>query len=115
MKKKIDLLNGPIYRTLIKMSLPLMGTAFIQMAYSFIDLIWLGKLSTDAVAAVGTCGFFVWIANSLMLVGKTGVSVGLSQAYGRGNEREAKEVFKASATVNLIICVLITAFSLNIK
>ncbi len=115
MREKVDLLNGPIYKTLVKMSLPLMGTAFIQMAYSFIDLIWLGKLSTDAVAAVGTCGFFVWIANSLMLIGKTGVSVGLSQAYGRGNEREAKEVFKASATVNLIICIVVTTLYLIFK
>ena len=55
MKKDIDLLKGDIGKTLFRLSLPLMGTAFVQMAYSLVDLLWLGKLSTEAVAAVGTC------------------------------------------------------------
>lgn len=115
MKKKLDLLEGPIYRTLIVMSLPLMGTAFIQIAYQLIDLVWLGKLSTDAVAAVGTCGFFIWIAQSLMLIAKTGVSVGLSQAHGRADEKGAVEVFKAAILVNTTICIALIIFYLVFK
>ena len=58
MKKSLDLLEGNIFRSLLKLSLPLMGTAFVQMCYSLVDLMWLGRLSTGAVAAVGTCSFF---------------------------------------------------------
>ena len=54
MKKSLDLLEGNIFRSLLKLSLPLMGTAFVQMCYSLVDLMWLGRLSTGAVAAVGT-------------------------------------------------------------
>ena len=48
MKKSLDLLEGNIFRSLLKLSLPLMGTAFVQMCYSLVDLMWLGRLSTGA-------------------------------------------------------------------
>ena len=44
MSKKIDLTEGNIVEKLIKLSLPIMGTAFIQIAYSLIDMIWVGKI-----------------------------------------------------------------------
>ena len=51
--REVNLLRGNIFSALLKMALPLMGTAFVQMAYSLVDLMWLGRLSTEAVAAVG--------------------------------------------------------------
>lgn len=58
MKKKIDLVSGSIVKTLLTLSLPILGTSFIQMAYSLVDMIWIGKAGSAAVAAVGTAGFF---------------------------------------------------------
>lgn len=107
MKKEYNLLDGPIKKTLIKMSMPLMGTAFVQIAYQLVDLIWLGKLSTEAVAAVGSVGFFMWIAQGLCLIGKTGVGVGLSQAYGKNDKIMLKEVMRAGVIVNFTICALL--------
>ena len=57
MSKKIDLTEGNIVEKLIKLSLPIMGTAFIQIAYSLIDMIWVGKIGSKSVAAVGTAGY----------------------------------------------------------
>lgn len=109
---KNSLLEGNISSVILKMAMPLMGTAFIQMAYTIIDLIWLGRLSTGAVSAVGTVGFFVWITEALILIGKTGVSVGLAQAYGRGDEVEAEEVMRAGGHVHYFICFFIIAIYL---
>lgn len=58
MNKNIILTEGKIGRTLVKLALPIMGTSFIQMAYNLTDIMWLGRLSTDAVAAAGAAGFF---------------------------------------------------------
>lgn len=40
MKKKVDLVSGNIVKTLMALSLPILGTSFIQMAYSLVDMIW---------------------------------------------------------------------------
>ena len=53
--QKVDLLNGRIVPSLMRLSLPIMGTSLVQMAYNLTDMIWIGRLSADAVAAC-ICG-----------------------------------------------------------
>lgn len=113
--REVNLLKGDIFSALLKMALPLMGTAFVQMAYSLVDLMWLGRLSTGAVAAVGTCSFLVWIAQSITLIAKTGISVGLSQAYGRGDSESAKEVWVSGFILNLIFCLSLTILYISMR
>ena len=103
--REVNLLRGNIFSALLKMALPLMGTAFVQMAYSLVDLMWLGRLSTEAVAAVGACSFLVWIAQAITLIAKTGVSVGLSQSYGRNDDESSKKIWIAGFALNLILCI----------
>ena len=57
MKKSVNLVSGNILSTLLKLALPILGTSFIQMAYNMTDMIWVGRIGSDAVAAVGTAGF----------------------------------------------------------
>ena len=60
--QKVDLLNGRIVPTLMRLTLPIMGTSLVQMAYNLIDMIWIGRVSADAVAAVGAAGMYLWIS-----------------------------------------------------
>lgn len=113
--REVNLLKGDIFSALLKMALPLMATAFVQMAYSLVDLMWLGRLSTGAVAAVGTCSFLVWIAQSITLIAKTGISVGLSQAYGRGDSKSAKKVWVSGFILNLIFCLSLTILYISMR
>ena len=62
MDKRIDLTQGHMVGKLIKLAIPIMGTSFIQMAYNMTDMIWIGRVGSSAVAAVGTAGFFTWLA-----------------------------------------------------
>ena len=54
MTKTIDLLHGKIMRSLCILAVPIVMTYFIQMAYNFIDMIWIGRLGSGAVAGVGS-------------------------------------------------------------
>ena len=65
MQKKIDLINGPILSSLTKLALPIMATSLIQMAYNMIDMIWIGRLGSSAVASVGAAGMYMWLSNGL--------------------------------------------------
>lgn len=106
MKKRITLTEGNIVKTLIQLSLPIMGTSFIQMAYNMTDMLWLGNYGSKAVAAVGTAGFFSWFGNSLVLISKTGAEVGVAQALGKNENSEAKQFINNSIRLNLIIAIL---------
>ena len=50
------------------LALPIMATSLIQMAYNMTDMIWIGRVSANAVAAVGAAGMYLWLANGLAMI-----------------------------------------------
>ena len=48
---RIDLLNGKIAGALFWLSVPIMGTQFIEMAYNLFDTMWVGQIGNQAVTA----------------------------------------------------------------
>ena len=86
------LLRGSITKALITLALPIMGTAFLQMANQIVDMIWIGRLGSDAVAAIGTAGFFVWFGLSIITMVQVGTEVKIAQSLGAGNESYAKQI-----------------------
>lgn len=100
-----DFTVGPIVPQLIKLALPIMATGFVQMAYTMIDIAWLGRLGSAAVAAAGAGGFFVWLGNSLALNTRIGAEVGVSQSIGAGEIDKAKTFASTSLTLALGISI----------
>ncbi len=88
--KHLDLLHGKILPTMIRFGTPLMGTAFIQMAYNLTDIAWIGRIGTEAVAAAGQVGFLMWIGSSFVLIPRVGMSVLAAQYYGAGERDRAQ-------------------------
>lgn len=99
MEKKINLLKGPIFLTLMKLALPIMGTSLIQMAYNLTDMIWIGRLGANAVAAVGSAGMYMWLSNGISTLAKMGGQVCVGQAIGANHKKEATSY--ASSTLQL--------------
>lgn len=104
MKGVKNLTEGPILRQLFTLSLPIMATSFIQMAYSLTDMAWVGRLGSEAVAAVGSVGILTWMSSSLALLNKVGAEVSVGQAIGLKDEKAAHSF----ATHNLTISVLVS-------
>lgn len=112
MTQSLNLTKGSIGKQIIKLSLPVIGTSFIQMAYNMIDMMWLGRIGSEAVAAVGTATFFTWLGISLLLTTRTGAEVGVAQALGAKNSERARQVashavliaFALSITYGAITC-----------
>lgn len=102
----INLTKGNIYKGLISLSLPIMLTSFIQTSYNLMDLFWLGKLSTDAVAAAGTVGFFTWLANSIVIVPRIGAEVGVAESIGANKKDLVKEFINNSMQLTIIIGII---------
>ncbi|MRZ29173.1 MATE family efflux transporter, partial [Paeniclostridium sordellii] len=115
MQERIDLTEGKITEKLIKLALPIMGTSFIQMAYNMIDMIWVGKAGSSAVAAVGTAGFFPWLAMAFITISRVGGEVQVAQSMGKHDIKETKSYIKAAIEVNIILALIYTLVLLIFK
>lgn len=115
MKNNLNLTEGKIRSTLIKLALPIMGTSFIQMAYNLTDIIWLGRLSTNAVAAAGTAGFFMWFGSSLIMISQIGVGINVAHCLGRKDIDEAKAYISNGFKLDIGIAILYSLFLLLFK
>ena len=115
MKGRIDLTQGKITEKLVKLSLPIMATSFIQMAYNMIDMIWVGKAGSSAVAAVGTAGFFTWLAMAFITISKVGAEVKVAQSMGQHDVDETKLYIKSAIEINIILSILYTIFLIMFK
>ncbi len=111
--KHHDLTKEKIIPSLIFLALPIMGTSFINMAYNITDIIWIGKLGTNEVAAVGTVGFLMWLAFGIALIAKIGAEVLVAQSVGRKDDKTeiiVENTLKLSAIMALIYSAILLLF-----
>lgn len=102
---KFDLTEGPILNKLIALSMPIMATAFMQMAFNLSDMFWLSLLSDGSVAAVGTAGMYLWLSMALIFIGRMGAEIGVSQNIGRGDIAAAEKYARSSFAVSVVLGV----------
>ena len=100
-----NLTEGPIKKQLFNLALPIMGTSFIQMAYSITDMAWVGRLGSEAVAAIGAVGILTWMTTSISYLNKVGSEVSVAQSIGAREEEEARAFASHNLTIALIISV----------
>ena len=103
MKGIKNLTEGPILRQLLMLAMPIMATSFIQMAYSLTDMAWVGRLGSEAIAAVGSVGLLTWMTTSLSLLNKVGAEVSVGQAIGMRDETAARNFATHNLTLSLIV------------
>ena len=98
-----NLTQGPIRRQLFNLALPIMGTSFIQMAYSITDMAWVGRLGSEAVAPIGAVGLLTWMTNPTPSLNTVGSEVSVGQSIGARNEEDARSYASHNLTIALIL------------
>lgn len=101
----LDLLEGKILPTLAKLALPIMATAFVQMAYNLTDMAWIGFLGADAVAAIGAAGMYTWLSQGVVSIAKMGGQVCMGQSIGAGRMEDAAAYLRGA----LQLCLMLAA------
>lgn len=112
MKRRIDLLEGPIAGTLARLAFPIMGTSLIQMGYNLVDMIWIGRLGSNAVAAVGAGGMFLWLANGVTTIPRIGGQVQVGQRLGAEDPEEAAVYARGALRMGAFLGILYGVISL---
>lgn len=101
-----NLTSGSIFKSLLYLAMPIMGTSFIQMAYNLTDIMWVGRLGSFSVAAVGTGGFFTWMSMAVIFISKIGAEVRIAQSVGRNDKDAVKGYVKSSLQINVILAII---------
>lgn len=101
-----NLKEGSIRKQLFNLAIPIMGTSFVQMAYSLTDMAWVGRIGSEAVAAIGAVGILTWMLQSFSLLNKVGAEVTVGQSIGSGNQQEAKAYAAHNLTLALIFSLM---------
>jgi putative MATE family efflux protein len=108
-KMQREIVGGPIVKTLIILSWPIMLTHLFQIMYNLIDTYWLGKVSVEAVAAPTLAWPMVFLLISISGgLSIAGVSL-VSQYVGSKNEEEVKKSAGQVTALLTIIGIIISA------
>ena len=91
-----DLTTGSLTRHLVKTTGFMLVTMVFQTLYFLIDLYWVGRLGTEAVAAVGIAGNLTFIVLALSQMLGVGTTTVVSHAVGRKDHAEAVLLFNQS-------------------
>lgn len=104
-----DMTRGPIAKTLIAFSVPLILSGILQQMYGWADALVVGNFAGEsALAAVGTTGTLTTLVISLLAGFTTGMSIMISQLFGSG---EHDAVTKTASTFTAFTIAASTALS----
>ena len=106
MNKRTNLLQGSILKALVAMSLPIMATSLLQMAYNMTDMIWIGRVGSNSVAAVGAAGMFVNLSNGICAFLRVGSQVNVAHCYGAGNRERAAHYARNALQMGVILSIV---------
>ena len=107
-----DLTQGGIFRQLLTLALPLMAISFIQMTYNLVDILWIGRLGSRSVAAVGSIGMLMWMMNSVALISKVGAEISIGQSIGARRLDHASLYASHTTTLALLLGISFGIFFL---
>ncbi|MBU5486914.1 MATE family efflux transporter [Clostridium sp. MSJ-8] len=104
--QKVDLTKGKVASVIMLLALPIMGSSLLQFTYNIIDMMWVGKMGSNAVASIGTSSLYVNIGNALNSLVVIGCGIKVAHAIGEKNDKEVSEYINVGIVINTIIGVI---------
>src|SRR5687768_12381126 len=101
-----DLTTGPLSRHLLKAASFMLVMMVFQTLYFLIDLYWVGRLGTEAVAAVGIAGNLTFLILALTQMLGVGTTAVVSHAMGRKDHPQATLLFNQSQVLAMVVGAL---------
>ncbi|MBN2224843.1 MAG: MATE family efflux transporter [Deltaproteobacteria bacterium] len=106
MKIKNDLTSGPIDKTLLRLTIPMVAGFAATMSFNLVDTLFVAQLGTIPLAAMT----FTFPVAMLVISFSVGISMGtasvISQAYGKRDITGVRRLSTASLLLGLVIAVV---------
>jgi putative MATE family efflux protein len=110
------LIDGPVGKTLIKLTIPMVVGIVGMVAFNLADTFFVSKLGTNELAALSFTFPVVLVINSLALGIGIGASAVISRAIGQGDQHRVKRLTTDSLVLAMfIVTVFVVAglFTIN--
>ena len=105
----VDLMHGPIFRSLVLFMLPILISNLFQQLYNTVDTMIVGNVLGDtALAAIGSCGAIYELLVGFGLGIGNGLAIVAARAYGAQDEELLKRTVAGSLVIGLAASLTIT-------
>ncbi|MGA8849269.1 MAG: MATE family efflux transporter [Dehalococcoidia bacterium] len=105
-----DWTQGSIIGNLLALAWPVVISQGLTMLGPTIDMIWVGKLGADAIAAVGLSAMIITVVSALLWGIFTGLRAMVARCVGAGDEKGAvravQQAFVLGAVFSIIMAVI---------
>lgn len=107
-----DWTQGSIVGNLWSLAWPMTISTAIRMMGPTIDMIWIGRLGTAALAGVGVSGIAVQVINSARMGLNTGTRAMLARFVGAGDEQGANHVAQQAFVISVAFSLIMAAIGI---
>jgi len=107
-----DLTTGSLTNHLLKTTSFMLVSMIFQTLYILVDLFWVGRLGTDAIAAVGLAGNLSFIVIAITQVLGVGATTLVSHASGRKDQDRAIFLFNQSQVLSMVVALAFLAVAM---
>ena len=108
-KKEISFTEGPVFQSLLRFAIPVLGALILQAAYGAVDLLIVGKFgNASSISAVGTGSSFMQMATFIITSLAMGSTVIIGHHIGEQKPKEAGNAIGTTIILFLIIAVIMT-------
>lgn len=112
-RNSIDMCGGPLYKNILRYTLPIMLTGFLQLLFTAADLVIVGMFcGSSSVAAVGATNALINLIVNFFMGLSVGVSARVSFALGAEDHKEVHRTVHTAILTALICGALLTVIGL---
>jgi putative MATE family efflux protein len=110
-----DLTSGSLTGHLLKTTSFMLVSMIFQTLYILVDLFWVGRLGTDAIAAVGLAGNLSFIVIAITQVLGVGATTLVSHASGRKDQDHAIFLFNQAQVLSLVVSAIFLLIAMLLR
>lgn len=107
---EVDYTIGPVGRSVGLLAIPMMLEMAMESIFAVVDIAFVSRLGTDAVAAVGIAEVLITILYAIAIGLGTGVTAMVSRRIGAGDREGAASVTGQAIWVGALVSIVIGVF-----
>ena len=112
MKNKVDLTKGPVFTTIVKMTIPMMVGMVGMVAFNLIDTFFIAKLGTVELAAISFTLPVVMLQGAISMGLGVGASAVIAKAIGMNDSQKVKRLTTDALLLGFLIVVVVIILGL---
>ena len=106
-EKREELMNSSIFKLFIKNFIPILISSVLVVLYNLVDRFFVGKISEEALAAVGVSFYIVMIFIAFSMLVGVGAGTIYSIRLGQKKKAETQKILGNTITIFLILGALL--------